>query len=94
MLYAVFGFFKPGIDPDQPGLVTDLNEHLAQPAMQLRLAGFLRDPDGRKTGVLALLEADTPERPNAYLKNSPFYAAGLYERVEVAEYDLQVGRLR
>jgi uncharacterized protein YciI len=93
MLYAVIGVFKPGLDPDQPGLQVDLNEHLAQPAMNVRLAGFLRDAEGRKTGVAALLEADNMERAEGYLRASPFYIRGFYERTHVAEYDLEIGRL-
>lgn len=93
MLYAIMGFFKPGIDPDQPSLAADLNEHLAQPAMQVRLAGFFRDDAGRKTGVMALLEADSIDRARAYLEASPYFTAGLYERCEVVAYDLEVGRL-
>lgn len=93
MLYAVFGVFKPGLDADQPDLQVDLNEHLAQPALKLRLAGFLRDTDGRKTGVAALLEADSIERAEAYLKSSPFFIRGFYERTHVAVYDLEIGHL-
>jgi uncharacterized protein YciI len=93
MLFAVMGFFKPGVDTAPAHLQADLNEHLAQPAMNVRLAGYLKDAEGRRTGLMAILDVDSHARAQAYLHASPYFIAGLYERCEVAEYDLELGRL-
>lgn len=94
MLFAVMGFFRTGVDPEPAALQANFNEHLAQPTVGLRLAGYLRDPNGRTTGFMGLVEADSYDRARAYLENSPYFTAGLYERSEVLEYDVEVGRLR
>lgn len=91
MHFAVMGFFKPGIDHELPRLQRDFNEHLAQ--RPIRLLGALRDRSGRRTGFMALLEVEGFAQAEAYLQQSPYFSAGLYERVEVVEYAIEVGRL-
>ncbi len=66
---------------------------MGQPILHLRLAGLLRGEGGRLTGAMVLMEADGFAAAQAYLDSSPYFHAGLYDRVEVAAYDIQVGRL-
>jgi uncharacterized protein YciI len=42
-------------------------------------------------GFIEAADADEAER---FLKQSPFFAEGLYERVEVFRYELEVGQIR
>jgi uncharacterized protein YciI len=93
MLFAVMGFFRSGIDPSPPELQASFSEHLSQPMPRVRLAGYLLDRDGRRVGFMGLIEAESHERAEAYLRSSPYFDAGLYERTEVMAYDLEVGRL-
>ncbi|MDB5692828.1 MAG: hypothetical protein JWO81_1891 [Alphaproteobacteria bacterium] len=93
MLFAVTGILKPGAEAKLAGLQEAFNEHLAQPFRRIRLAGALRSADRSRTGFMVLLEADRFDQAEAYLRESPIFRADLYERVDVAEYELQVGRL-
>ncbi len=85
MIFAIMGFFKPGIDTAPQRLQADWNEHLGQPLLHIRLAGALRDADGRRIGYMVVLEANGIEQAEDYLRSSPYFAAHLYERVEVGE---------
>ena len=93
MLYAVTGFLKEGAEGRLADLQDAFNEHLAQPYRHLRIAGTLCDAGGRRKGFLALVEADSMDEAEAYLHESPLYRAGLYDRSEVAEYEIQVGAI-
>ena len=93
MLFAVMGYFKPGVDTAPANLQDDFNEHLGQPNFGIRLAGALRDRDGKRIGFMGLLEADSFDRAEAYLRQSPYAKADLYGRMEVMEFPVEVGRL-
>lgn len=91
-LYVAVGYFKG--DETQPAdLQAAFNEHLAQPFFQLKLAGYLRDRNGVRRGFMGLLQAEDEARADAFLKSSPYLRAGLYERTEILELDVEVGRL-
>ena len=92
MLFALLGLLKPGAEKSLPS-GDAVNEHLAQPFRRTRLAGFLCREDQSRAGLLMLVEADSFAKAEAHLHQSPYFKADLYERVEVAEYSLEVGRL-
>jgi uncharacterized protein YciI len=91
MLFLVAGILKPGVDDRLIELHTEFNEQLAQ--TKIRLAGLLRDRDGHRKGYLAFLEAENFDEAESFLKQSPIYRNDLYERVEVAEFNPEVGFL-
>jgi uncharacterized protein YciI len=91
MLYLVAGYFKPGVDPAPAELQADFNEHLAQTNVRIRSAGALRDRDGKRIGFIGIVETDSFDRAQAFLEDSPYAKSGLYDRLEVAEYDSEVG---
>jgi len=93
MLFALIGFLKPDIAEDRLPDAERINEHLAQPFRRTHLAGFLRHEGGRRAGLMMLIEANSFAEAEGFLHQSPFFKADLYERVEVAEYALEVGRL-
>ena len=93
MLFAVIGFFKPDVDSAPPELQADLNEHFAQPTLRIALAGYLRDRNGARAALMGLIEAESFDRAEAFLHSSPYTQAGLYDRVEVLQFDVEVGRL-
>jgi uncharacterized protein YciI len=92
MLFALLGLLKPGVEKHLPP-GDEINEHLAQPFRHTRLAGYLCREDQSRSGLLMLVEADSFAEAEAHLHQSPFFKANLYERVEIAEYSLEVGRL-
>ncbi len=93
MLFIVMGILKPDSEDRLPGLQAAFNEHLAQPFRRIRLGGALRGPGGNRIGYMLLLEAAAHAEAEAFLDQSPLFRADLYARVEVAEYDIQVGNL-
>jgi uncharacterized protein YciI len=53
--------------------------------------GLLRDRNGERRGYLAFIEANGFDDADAYLRESPLFQHDLYERVEVAEFETQMG---
>ncbi|HEX5185154.1 MAG TPA: hypothetical protein VFW19_18620 [Allosphingosinicella sp.] len=92
MLFALIGLLKADADGRLPDSGT-INEHLAQPFRRTRLAGYLCHEGGARIGMMMLLEADDFAAAQSFLHQSPFFKADLYDKVEVAEYALEVGRL-
>ena len=92
-LFAVIGFFKPGVDTSPARLQSNFNEHLGQSSPHIRLAGYLRDHEAKAIGFMGLVEADSFERAQAYLGQSPYFEAGLYREAHALEYAVEVGRL-
>lgn len=93
MQYLLAGILKPGSDDQLIALRNEWNEHLSQPFRKISLFGLLRGRDGMRKGYLALIEADSFDDAEAFLKEGPFYQDGLYERVEVAEFISQIGEV-
>ena len=93
MLFAISGILKPGAEASLPGLQGAFNEHLAQPFRKIRLAGALRGDGGKRIGYMVFLEAEDRDHAEAYLHESPLFQADLYSRVEVVEYEIEVGGL-
>ena len=93
MLYLVAGVLKSGSDEQVVALRNEWNEHLAQPNRKISLFGLLRGKEGDRKGYLALIEAESFDDAEDYLRQSPFYQRDLYERVEVAEFIPEVGNV-
>jgi uncharacterized protein YciI len=91
MQFLVAGILKPDMEERMLALHNEFNEHLAQPYRTIALAGALRGKDGKRKGYMAIIEAADFEDAEAWLKQSPFYANGLYERAEVAVFAPEVG---
>jgi uncharacterized protein YciI len=93
MHYLVAGIFKPGAGDQAINFHDEFNDHLGQSSEHISLFGLLRDREGRRSGYLAFIEAENFDQAEDFLKQSPFYANDLYERVEVAEFTPEVGNL-
>ena len=91
MLFLFVGFLKPGTEQQVLDLRDEFNEHLAQPFPRIALAGVLRDPDGRKIGYAAVIEADDRTPVTDYLQRSPFHRYDLYDVARLAEFDQELG---
>jgi len=89
--FVVIGWFRDGADAAVAPLQSALNDQLAYPPV--RLAGPLRDRDGRPLGWMGVLEADSYEAASAFIERSPYLRSGLYERAEVYAYSVEVGRV-
>ena len=93
MLFVVTGMFRADVDPEPAELQAQFNDHLEQTVPRIRLAGYLRDKDQRRIGFMGLVEAPDYDLAAAFLRDSPYQHAGLYERLVVAEFDVEIGRL-
>ncbi len=91
MLFVVAGYFKPGIDSAPADLQADFNEHLAQTNLRIRAAGPLLGRDRQRIGFMGIIECESFDHAQAFLDDSPYAKAGLYDRTEVAEYVNEVG---
>jgi len=93
VLYAITAHFRPGAEPTRQAIHEQYNEHLQQRHPHVRLAGPLRDEEGNRIGVLILLDADDRAQAERFTQASPYTRADLYERVEIASLDIEVGSL-
>lgn len=93
MQYLIAGILKDGAEDRMIALRDEWNEHLSQPFRKVALFGALRNRDGRRGGYLAVIEAKDFDDAEAFLHQSPFYQNKLYERFEVAQFDVQMGNL-
>ena len=93
MQFAVAAILKPGTEKELIKYSDEFSEQIGANGEDVRLAGALLDEAGKKVGYLALLEGDTIEQVQAWVDASPIYRAGLYDRLEVFRYQVEVGRL-
>ena len=93
MLVLMLGMFESGSGDDMTRLQPEFSDHLGQPLLRIHTAGALANADGTRTGVMIVLESASVEAARSYLETDPFLTAGLYERVELLEYKVEVGRL-
>lgn len=93
MIFAIVGLLKQPMPPRTAAFEAALNEHYAQPQLRIINAGYLRDAREQPIGLLALIETESFARAQAFLESSPFHTGGFYDRVEIAEYDVDVGRV-
>lgn len=93
MIFAAIGLFRQPAPTADAGFQAAVNEQLAQPFRRIVNAGYLRGPAGERIGVLALIDVDTLAEAQAFLEASPFHRGGYFERAQVAEYAVEVGRL-
>ena len=93
MLFLVAGILKAGSEDQMIALRNEWNQHLSQPFRPISLFGALRDRKGRRAGYLAFIEAESFEEAEDFLHQSPFYQNELYDRVEVAEFNPEVGSI-
>ena len=93
MLFLVAGILKAGVEQRLIELHDEFNEHLSQPNRKIALAGLLRDKDKHRKGYVAFIEAKDFDDAESWLQQSPFYQNDLYERVQVAEFNPEVGFL-
>lgn len=93
MQFAIAAYLKPGAEGELSKHSDEFNEHLGPSGSGVLLAGALRDQDGKRIGYLALFEGDGIADAEAWVHESPIFQAQLYDRLEIHEYQVEVGRL-
>ncbi|AFL54106.1 uncharacterized protein YciI [Sinorhizobium fredii] len=89
MLFALLCTDKPGalqlrLDtrPDHVAYLNELNVKGI-----LRIAGPFLGEDGKPTGSLVIVKADTIEEAKAIAEADPYAKAGLFSKVEIKAYN-------
>lgn len=91
MLYAWIGFLKPGAESIPPSLQEGATDFLSQPLIKIRAAGPLRDRSGKRAAMMMIFEHDSREAAEAFVKDSPYLQADLYDDHRLYEYANEVG---
>ncbi|MHB8287350.1 MAG: YciI family protein [Caulobacteraceae bacterium] len=93
MFYVVTAYLRAGTEKEQSELARVFTDHLGQRQPRLRLGGPLKDDNGVRIGIFYIAESETREAVETLVHSSPFYKAGLYDRVEITNVDLELGSL-
>lgn len=91
MLYAWIGFLKPGAEAIPPSLQESATEFLSQPLIAIRAAGPLRDASGKRAAMMIIFEHDSRAAAEAFVNDSPYLKADLYDDHRLYEYMNEVG---
>ena len=91
MLYAWIGLLRPDAGHVSPLVQQQTSDFLRQPLIKIHTAGPLRGPLGERAGMMMLFEHESREGAQAFVADSPFLRAGLYENHLLYEYDNEIG---
>ena len=91
MLFAWMGFLKPDVEPVPQSVQQLTSDFLGQPFIDIHFVGPLRDGDGRRAGMMMIFEVADREAAEAFVNDSPYLVAGLYEDHRLYEYQSEVG---
>lgn len=91
MLYAWIGLLRPDAGQVSQLVQQETTDFLRQPLIKIHAAGPLRGPLGERAGMMMLFEQESREDAEAFVTDSPFLRAGLYEDHLLYEYDNELG---
>jgi len=91
VLVALIGFYSEGAEDHLHEIAADVNEYLGQILLPPRLAAVLRGEAGERLGNLVIVDAESFDEAKSRLQESPALQAGLYDRAEIAELEIEVG---
>lgn len=91
MLFAWIGFLKPGAESIPPSLQENATDFLSQPLIKIRAAGPLRDESGKRAAMMMIFEQESREAAEAFVKDSPYLQADLYEDHMLYDFANEVG---
>ena len=91
MLDAWMGFLQPDADPIPQSVQRQTTDFLSQPLIRIRAAGPLCDRSGKRAAMMMIFEHDSREAAEAFVKDSPYLRADLYDEHELYEYANEVG---
>jgi uncharacterized protein YciI len=93
MLFAWIGFLKPDAGPIPQEVQLQTTEFIAQPYIKIHSVGPLSDDSDRRAGMMMLFEVADWAAARAFVKDSPYLRAGLYEKHHLFQYMSEVGGL-
>ena len=91
MLYAWIGYLKAGVEAIPQSVQQETTDFLGQPSIKIRAAGPLRDESGKRAAMMMVFEDDNREAAEAFVGDSPYLQADLYETHHLYEFADEVG---
>jgi uncharacterized protein YciI len=91
MLFAWIGYLKPGSEMIPQNVNSETNDFLQQPYIPIHSVGPLCDENDRRAGMMMIFEAGDRAAAEAFVENSPYKRAGLYQEAHLYEYRNEVG---
>ena len=91
MLYAWIGFLKPDADPIPLSVQRLTTDFLSQPLIKIQAAGPLRDGSGNRAAMMIIFEHDSREAAEAFVKDSPYLQADLYDNHRLYDFANEIG---
>lgn len=93
-LFLMIGFDR---HPHQMALRDSIRQQHRDYALanksQIRLGGAMVDDDGNQYGTMLVFEAESADEVWNWVRNEPFYKAGVYETVAVRKWNLVMGAI-
>jgi uncharacterized protein YciI len=94
MIFLLIGRFHPDVrDEHRLAVQSDFNEHLTQMHPKVKLAGPLKDDDGRWIGHVIVVDAKDAAEARHFTERSPYHRAHLYESFEFLRFEIVAGNL-
>jgi uncharacterized protein YciI len=91
MLYAWMGFLKPDAGPVPQSVNQETTDFLSQPYIDISYVGPLLDADGKRAGMMMIFDVPDRAAAEAFVDESPYLKAGLYDDHRLYEYRTLVG---
>jgi len=91
MLFVWMGVFNADAGPVPQSVQHDALGFLEQPYINIHSGGPLCDGGGKHVGMMMIFEVEDRTAAEAFVKNSPFLEAGLYEHHHLYEYRNEAG---
>ncbi len=89
--YLVFCRDQPDSEHPRTQALADHLKHLEAVMDRVSLAAGLNDEDGRPSGSIMIVEADSPLDAEQFVKGDPFFAAGVWESLQVHRLGRAIG---
>jgi uncharacterized protein YciI len=90
MLFAWMGFLNPNDDTVPQSVQRQTSDFLAQPFIDIRYVGPLRNAEGKRAGMMMIFEIEDRAKAEAFVETSPYLTAGLYRDHQLYEYQSEV----
>ena len=91
MLYVWIGFLNSGSGTIPQSVQHMTTDFLRQPSIKISSAGPLLDAEGKRSAMMMIFEHESREAAEAFVRESPYLEAGLYDRFALYEYRNEVG---
>ena len=90
-LYAIITRDKPDATPTRMEKLKDHLAHVEASLDRLAIAGPLRDEEGKFTGSLLVVKAESEAEARALLEGDPYYKAQIWSDIEIRAFNAAAG---